>query len=136
MIKNRIGIPISCLLMIVTGLSNAGEKCPVFKQTVAFGAQAIELAKKIIPAYGLTSIADQCLDLKLDEKSAEPGYEIDVHEIHSKACGGDEMFSPRIMSINIMPNGYVSTTAYSSGTDISYKPLICKRKSRHRKIRL
>lgn len=109
-------------------IAQACPACPIPKQAVTSGDEAIALAKKVVPAYGLTTISVQCLDFKLDSKRTGAGYEIDVHEVHSKECGGDAMFSPRVMSIHIDGSGAVTTDAYTLGTDASYRPVVCKKK--------
>jgi hypothetical protein len=117
-------------LSLLSGTSPAAQACqpcPIPKQPVVSGDAAITLAKRVVPAYKLTSIPVQCLDFRLDSKHAGSGYEIDVHEVHSKECGGDEMFSPRVMSIHIQDGGTVTTDAYSLGTDASYRPVVCKK---------
>lgn len=116
-----------CLLSSALSVAQACQACPIPKQSVASSDEAIALAKKVVPAYKLTTVPVPCLDFKLDSKHAGAGYEIDVHEVHSKECGGDEMFSPRVMSLHIDSGGSVTTDAYTLGADASYRPVVCKK---------
>ena len=105
----------------------AVEQCPLPRRSVKSKDEALALAKRVVKSYKLTNLTLPCLDFGIDKQHTGPGYELDVREIHSKECGGDEMTAPRVMSINIKSNGYVTTTGYTMGSDMAYRPLVCKR---------
>ena len=117
------------LLMPLTCV--AEERCPLRRQPVASVDEALSLAKQATVAYKLSSVPIACLDFRLSKQYLGVGYEIVIREVHSKACGGDAMTSPRVADMNISPRGYVTTDVYSVETG-AYRPLVCNKNKKHR----
>ncbi|WP_222615679.1 hypothetical protein [Dyella telluris] len=71
----------------------------------------IRQVSETIRKHRLTSLADACLDYVVDDSDGAT-VDVDVHEKHDAACGGDPDTSPRLFSFKLdRASGQLSTDA-------------------------
>ena len=87
--------------------SNAAT-CPLPYKAVTTSAQALDVARRAIEAYQLSSLRQECMQFMVEEPSKAKSYfSVDVYEKHNALCGGDPDTAPRIVSLQIQHGGQV-----------------------------
>lgn len=119
----RMSLVLGVAVLFFSSLSYAGALCPITPKPVKSEEAAISLVEKAVQVYKLTPLAIECLSIEMFSQSADSGYLVDVREKHTQQCGGDPMVSPRLFSIQVHPNGHLTSDA--NRLDRTYKLLTC-----------
>lgn len=121
----------SSILLSQPALSSDPDSCPIPRRHVRSEDDALALVERALVAYKLlepSGLSLECVEFNPSRNRKEPIYTIDVREHHSKECGGDPMFAPRVLSLNISSDGRLTTDAYDH---VYFKPLVCPGKKTH-----
>ena len=119
----RLPLTLGITVLCFSSLSYAGALCPIAPKQVKSEEEAIILVEKAVQVYKLTPLAIECLNIEMFSQSADSGYLVDVREKHNQQCGGDPMVAPRLFSIQVRPNGRLTSDV--NRLDRTYKPLAC-----------
>jgi len=118
----------SSILFSQPALSSDTEICPLHRKHIRSEDDALALAERVVVVYKLlepSGLSLDCVEFNPSRNRKEPIYTVDVREHHSQECGGDPMFAPRILSLNISSDGRLTTDAYDH---VYFKPLVCPKK--------
>ncbi len=113
------------LIATTTDACAASQSCPLPRHPVASADEASARVVQAIDAYQLLRpyrLSLDCAMLIPDQDRKSSMYTVEIHERHDALCGGDPISAPRVMSVNVMPDGRMTTDSYDHETD---RPLRC-----------
>lgn len=80
---------------------------------------AAAIAGAAIDRYKLSTLSDDCVSLRAVEHHTR--FDVDVHERHTPACGGDAETAPRLFTIRVRKiDGALTSDVYDH---VDFKPL-------------